>query len=136
MAAAFSLIRAAVPARSVVPIRSLSWIFEMFTRMSLGDKAVDGPAGVVLKRWVGQVGEDVCLASGIALGLTRSAGLFVHHKHGQRCMCEHVSRDAPEQVPYEPAPTATADHNQARVLFRGGLDDPLPGRRGLHLLRS
>src|SRR5208282_5143002 len=36
-------------------------IFEVFTRMSSCDEAVDGLVGVVLKRRVGQIGEDVRL---------------------------------------------------------------------------
>jgi len=60
-AAVAPVIRAVLHARSVVLMRSLFWIFEVFTRMSLGDKAVDGLVGVVLEGQVGQVGEDVRL---------------------------------------------------------------------------
>ena len=46
-------------------------------------------------------------------------------------MRDDGSRDAAHQVPHEPRAAVRADHDQARVVLLGGLDDALPGRRGL-----
>ena len=64
-------------------------------------------------------------------GESRGAGSGswrVDDEHGGSCVRNHGSSNAAEQVPHKPASAVGADHNQARVAFRGGVDDPLPGR--------
>ena len=47
-------------------------------------------------------------------------------------MCDDRGRDAALQVAEQPAAAVRAEHDQACVVFVGGRDDALPGRRRLN----
>ena len=55
----------------------------------------------------------------------------MHHQYGEVPVCDYGGGNAAEKVPHEPAVAVGAQHDQARLVLLGGLDDPFPGRGGL-----
>ncbi len=47
-------------------------------------------------------------------------------------MCDDRGRDTALQVAQQPSAAMRAEHDQGRVVFVGGRDDALPGRRRLN----
>ena len=70
--------------------------------------------------------------------LALGSGSLVHDEDGALRVATTAAATLPLQVSREPAPAVRAEHDQARVVLLGGLDDALPGRRGLdgHALRA
>jgi hypothetical protein len=77
----------------------------------------------------------IALEAAVAIHLCLSAApgssvRLMNDHHRCLCMGEHGCGDAVGEMPRETVVTVGADHDQARIVLLGSLDDPLPYGRG------